>query len=404
MSTTVFKYRARTLTGGEIKEGIIQGSDADDARRQLVRSRLIPEWVKEAPQAPKAKRGKYKAKIKSVTLFSRQFATLIDAGIPLVQALEISSELTDDKGLRKAIDQVSVDVQSGASLADAMRAHPRAFPSIFVNMVDAGEQGGVLDTILDRLAEYLEKQQALQEKMRSAMIYPMIILAVALLSAGIMLTFVVPTFEEMFASGGLTLPYATQVLINVSDFMVAHWIKILAGIAGTVFLIKQAYQTPAGKDFFDAVMLRIPILGDLILKTAVARFTQSMASLLQSGVNLIDALIAAAATAGNNVIEDAILSARQAIESGQGVSAPLENTGMMPKLVPKMVRVGEQTGSLDEMFSKVAVFFQGEVETAADRLMKAMEPALICVVGVILGSMVVALYLPIFTALTSVGA
>ncbi len=399
---TAFKYRARTLTGSEVKEGIIQGINIDDARRQLVRSRLIPEWVKPVEQQIRVRKS-YRSKIRAVTLFARQFSTLIDAGIPLIQALEVAGDLTDDKGLKKAIEQVSVDVQSGMTLAEAMRLYPRAFPSIFVNMVQAGEQGGVLDTVLERLAVYLEKNQALAEKMRSAMVYPVIILLVAILSAATMLTFVVPTFEEMFASGGLTLPYPTQVLINISNFLQAQWIKLLGGGVAGFFLLRQFRETPAGREFFDSLALRLPILGDLVKKTAVARFTQSMASLLASGVNLIDALVASASTAGNVIVERAILTARQPIESGQGISGPLENTGIMPDLVPKMVRVGEQTGNLDEMFSKVARFYETEVETAADRLMKALEPMLITVVGVILGSMVVALYLPIFEALTSVG-
>lgn len=398
---TAWKYRARAVAGSEVKEGVLQGISAADVRRQLVRMKLIPEFVKPAP--PPTVRARHRAKISAVTLFARQFATLVEAGIPLIQALEVSEELADDKGLKKSLAQISIDVQSGMSLAEAMRLHPRVFPSIFVNMVQAGEQGGVLDTILERLAIYLEKNQALIEKMRSAMIYPVIILMVALLSAGIMLTFVVPTFEEMFASGGLALPYPTQLLINLSDFMQAHWLKIVIGGGAGFFGARRFYETEAGRDIGDAMMLRIPILGDLVRKTAVARFTQSMASLLTSGVNLIDALIAAASTAGNTKIEKAILTARRPIEAGQGVAGPLEDTGMMPSLVPKMVRVGEQTGNLDEMFEKVAIFFEGEVETSADRLMKALEPMLICVVGVILGGMVVALYLPIFSALSTLG-
>ncbi len=405
MSTivTAWKYKARSLNGGEIREGIIQGIDAEDARRQLVRSKLIPEWVKPAPQVATETRKSYKATPQALTVFARQFATLIDAGIPLIQALDLASELSEDKGLRKALEQVSADVQQGQTLAQAMRMQPRAFPIIFVNMVEAGEHGGVLDTILNRLADYLEKNQALIQKMRSAMIYPLIILSVAILSSGVMLVFVVPTFEEMFSSAGMTLPYPTQVLINLSDGLQANWGKILAGIFGGSFLLRSAYRTESGRAFFDNVALRLPIIGDMLRKTAVARFTQSMASLLQAGVSLIDALISSASTAGNATITNGLLKTRGPIEAGQGISGPLEATGLLPSLVPKMVRVGEQTGQLDVMFQKVATFFEGEVDTAVDRLMKAMEPALICVIGVILGGMVIALYLPIFSALETMG-
>lgn len=404
MSTTlsIFRYRARTLTGGEIKEGVIRGLTIDDAKRQLIRNRLIPEWVKEAEQQKSKTRGSYKAKTKSVCLFARQFATLIDAGIPLIQALDLAADLSDDKGLKRALEAVSADVQSGMTLAQAMRLHRKVFPTIFVNMVEAGEQGGILDTILNRLAIFLEKNQALQEKMRSAMIYPSIVLAVAFLSAGVMLIFVVPTFEQMFSESGMILPYPTQVLINLSEFLQAHWWKVGLGVFGVITAIKQFYQTTSGHEIIDGILLKVPVMGDLILKTGIARFSQSMASLLSAGVNLIDALVAGAGTAGNVVLQNAILSSRQAIEAGQGISGPLEETGIMPRLVPKMVRVGEQTGNLDEMFEKVSVFFEGEVEVAADRLMKAMEPAMISVVGVILGGMVIALYLPIFESLSTI--
>jgi type IV pilus assembly protein PilC len=234
------------------------------------------------------------------------------------------------------------------------------------------------------------------------MVYPMIILIVALLSAVVMLTFVVPTFETMFASGGMTLPYPTQLLLNLSAFVQAKWMWLLGGTFGGVFLISNFYRTPTGRELGDRILLRIPVLGDLIHKTAIARFSQSMASLLTAGSNLIDALEAAAATTDNVVIEKALLSTRPAIEAGEGISKPLSQSGVVPNLVSRMVDVGETTGRLDDMFEKVSIFYEGEVDTAVTRLMKAMEPALIVVVGVILGGMVMALYLPIFTAMTTV--
>ncbi len=397
-------YRAHTVEGN-VREGAIQALTAEDATRSLVKSRLIPEWVKPAPKLSSG--GGFslgrRAKPISLVLFSRQFATLIDAAVPLVHSLEICQDLTEDRRLSKALGQVIIDVQAGRSLADAMKEHPYCFSDIFVNMVEAGEQGGVLDSIMARLATYLEKSQALVSKVKTALVYPAIIFFVAIASAAVMLTFVVPAFEKMFSSGGLTLPYPTQVLVNMSEFLQANWLMLLVVIVGGFIVLQRLYRTDPGRLFFDNLFLRIPVLGDLIRKAAVARFSQSMASLLNSGANLIDAIIASAGTSGNVVIEKGLLRTRAAIEAGQGISGPLANSGMMPRLVSRMVEVGEQTGRLDDMFEKVAIFYEGEVDTAVDRLMKALEPALIVVVGVILGGMVVALYLPIFEALTTVG-
>lgn len=369
--------------------------------RSLVRGKLIPEWVKPARAEP-FRLGR-RAKPKSLVLFTRQFATMIDAAMPLMQSLEVAEELTDDKALRKALGQVSIDVQQGLSLADALRRHPKVFTEIFVNMVEAGEQGGVLEKVLERLAAYLEKAHLLAARVKGAMIYPTIILVVAIASAGVMLTFVVPTFQEMFAAGGIALPYPTQVLVNLSEFLRGNWLALLVGTALSAVGLRQAYGTQPGRAVGDAISLKLPVLGDLIRKTAVARFCQSMGSLLSSGLNFIDAFVASAGTTGNVVIENAILSCRHAIEGGQGISEPLAASGQMPNLVSRMIQVGEATGRLDEMFDKVAGFYEDEVETATEALMKALEPAFILIVGVILGGMVVALYLPIFTALTTVG-
>jgi len=397
-------YRARTIDG-QIREGILQAFNEAEAARQLVKQKMIPEFVRPAPKEGGVTGNlsfRRSAKPMSMVFFARQFATLVDAAVPLVQSIEILQELTDDKVLKKALNQVAVDVQSGMTLAAAMKEHPNVFSDIFVSMVQAGEQGGMLDTILARLATYLEKAQEIVGKVKTAMVYPVIILVVALLSAGVMLTFVVPTFQTMFESSGLTLPYPTQVLINISEFVQSKWYILLGIIFGGAFLVRNLNKTPAGREFFDRLLLRIPVLGDLLHKTAIARFSQSMASLLAAGSNLIDALQASAATTNNVVIEKTLLSTRAAIEAGEGISKPLSETKIVPNLVSRMVDVGETTGRLDDMFEKVAIFYEGEVDQAVTRLMKAMEPALICVVGVILGGMVVALYLPIFEAMTSV--
>ncbi|MEE8490854.1 MAG: type II secretion system F family protein [Acidimicrobiia bacterium] len=394
-----FNYRARTFDGG-IQEGVIQAATADEAMRILVRDKLIPESVKPAVENQSFRLTR-RPRPKSVVLFARQFATLVDAAVPLVESLEVAAELSEDRNLRRALEQVSADVQSGLSLADAMRRHPKAFTNIFVNMVEAGEQAGVLEKVLDRLAVYLEKSQLLASRIKGAMIYPCIILAVAIISAGVMLTFVVPSFEELFAAGGLELPYPTQVMINLSDFLRARWLSLLVATILTILVLRHAYGTKTGRAIADALALKLPVLGDLIRKSAVARFSQSMSSLLSAGLNFIDAFVASAGTTGNTVIQNAILRSRPAIEGGGGIAEALAASGQMPNLVHKMVSVGEATGRLDDMFDKVAGFYEDEIETATEALVKALEPMFILVVGVILGGMVVALYLPIFEAMTS---
>ncbi len=397
-----FAYRAHTIDG-KIREGVIEALSIDEATRTLVKRRLVPEEVK---PLSKAKGGGFQfarqAKNASLVLFARQFATLIDAAVPLLHSLEICQDLTEDRVLRKALDQVIVDVQAGKALADSMREQPQAFNDIFVNMVEAGEQGGVLDSILERLATYLEKSQALVSKVKTAMVYPAVILFVAVAALGVMLGFVVPTFVKMFESSNMTLPYPTQVLVNMSEFLQAYWMWLVLGTVGGLIFLKHAYGTKSGRLAIDRILLRVPVLGNLLRKTAIARFAQSMSSLLVSGANLIDAIISSAATAGNLVIERALLKTRHAIEAGQGISGPLADSGVMPRLVSRMVEVGEQTGRLDDMFAKVAIFYEGEVDTAVERLMKALEPALIVIVGFILGGIVIALYMPIFESLSTI--
>lgn len=397
-----FAYRAHTIDG-QIREGVIEAISIDEATRTLVKRRLVPEEIK---PLSKAKGGGFqfsrRAKNASLVLFARQFATLIDAAVPMLHSLEICQDLTEDRVLSKALDQVIVDVQAGKSLAESMREQPQAFNDIFVNMVEAGEQGGVLDSILARLATYLEKSQAIVAKVKTAMVYPAVILFVAVAALGVMLGFVVPTFVKMFESSNMTLPYPTQVLVNMSEFLQAYWLWLILGTLAAMVFLKHAYGTKSGRLAIDRLLLHVPVLGNLLRKTAIARFAQSMSSLLVSGANLIDAIISSAATAGNLVIERALLKTRHAIEAGQGISKPLADSGVMPRLVSRMVEVGEQTGRLDDMFEKVATFYEGEVDTAVERLMKALEPALIVIVGFILGGIVVALYMPIFEALTTV--
>ncbi|MGH7544931.1 MAG: type II secretion system F family protein, partial [Gemmatimonadota bacterium] len=387
-----WKYRARTHDG-DIRMGVVQAITEHEAMQTLVRDKLIPEWVKPAP-TDEHFRLRRRANSKALSIFARQFATLIDAGVPLVFSLEILEELTDDKSLKTALGRARADVQKGLTLADAMRRHPRVFSEIFVNMVDAGEQAGVLDTILLRLAAHLEKSQATVSRVQTALVYPVIIVIVSLLAVAVLLTFVVPTFQQMFAAASLSLPYPTLVLVRSSEFLREHWLYLIVGGLLLVLFVRQLYETRVGRRLFDGLLLRLPLFGGLTRKAAIARFSRTLASLFGAGVNVLDALEVTARTTGNVVIESGIIRSRNAIAAGQGISGPLEATGVVPKLVARMVRVGEETGQLDSMLEKVADFYDREVDSAVEALLKAMEPAFVVVLGIVLGGMIVAMYLP----------
>ena len=395
-----WKYRARTPEG-EVRMGVVQALSVEDAMQALVRAKLIPEWVKPA-RRDEHFRLRRRANTKALAIFARQFATLIDAGVPLVLSLEVVEDLTDDRTLKAALAQVRADVQKGFTLADAMRRHPRVFSEIFVNMVDAGEQGGVLDEILRRLATHLEKSQAVASRVRTALVYPAIVLGVTALAIGILLTFVVPTFETMFAVAGLSLPYPTLVLVRASEFVHTYGLFLVVGLLLVILLVRQVYDTGLGRRFLDGLVLRVPVFGGLVRKSAVARFARTLSSLFSAGVNVLDAIEASARTTGNAVLERRIVQAKDAIAAGHGLSAPLAATGVLPSLLARMVRVGEETGRLDHMLEKVADFYETEVDAAVQGLLKAMEPAFVVVLGIGLGAIVVAMYLPIFDALTTV--
>ncbi len=396
-----FKYRARTHDG-EVRMGVVQALTAEEAMQTLVRGRLIPEWVKPAP-ADQHFRLRRRANSKALAIFARQFATLIDAGVPLVLSLQVSAELTEDKALKAALQTVEADVQRGFTLADAMRRHPKVFSEIFVNMVDAGEQGGVLDTILLRVATHLEKGQAIASRVQAALVYPAVIVVVTAIAVGILLAFVVPTFEQMFAAANLSLPYATQLLIGASHFLLNNWLYVVLGLLVAVLVGRNVYETRFGRRFADGLLLRLPLLGEVVRKAGVARFARTMSSLFAAGVNVLDCLEVTARTSGNVVIERGILQSRDAIAAGQGISGPLAASGVLPSLVARMVRVGEETGRLDAMLEKVADFYDTEVDSAVEVTLKVLEPAFVAVLGLGLGAIVVAMYLPIFDALTVVG-
>ncbi len=327
---------------------------------------------------------------------------MINSGLPLVQSLDILAEQTENAALRKTIQEVLYDVESGHTLADAMGKHPKIFTDLFVNMVAAGEAGGILDTILLRLATFLEKNDALLRKIKGAMIYPSVIMTVAASAIVILLVFVIPTFQSMFASAGIPLPLPTRIVIGMSAFLQAYWWACAAGVIAIVVGVRQFYHTDAGELLIDKLLLSFPILGDMQRKAAVARFTRTLGTLVSSGVSILEGLEITAKTAGNRVIHDAVMGSRASIAGGETIAGPLKESGVFPPMVVQMINVGEQTGGLDEMLTKIADFYDEEVDAAVEALLSAMEPIMIVVLGVVVGGMIVAMYLPIFDMINAV--
>jgi type IV pilus assembly protein PilC len=396
-----FSYSARPATGGEMQTGELDLPTKEDVLAHLHRQKLIPVSVREKPREIKITFGSGVG-MRDIVIFTRQFATMINSGLPLVQSLDILAEQTENQALRKTISDVLYDVESGHTLADAMGKHPKVFTDLYVNMVAAGEAGGLLDTILLRLATFLEKNDALIRKIKGAMIYPAVIFSVAGGAVIILLVFVIPTFQQMFESAGIPLPLPTQIVIGMSAFLQAYWWACGAGAIGAVVGIRQYYKTDPGQLMIDRFMLALPILGDLQRKAAVARFTRTLGTLVSSGVSILEGLEITAKTAGNRVISDAIMASRASIAGGDTISAPLQKSQVFPPMVISMIAVGEQTGGLDEMLSKIADFYDEEVDAAVGGLLALMEPMMIVFLGVVVGGMVVAMYLPIFDMINAV--
>ncbi|HUG02341.1 MAG TPA: type II secretion system F family protein [Longimicrobiales bacterium] len=398
-----FSYAARTL-GGELTNGEIDLRSRDDVVGYLRKQKLIPVKVEEKKKSLGQIEIKFGTGIKTrdIVIFTRQFATMINAGLPLVQSLDILAKQTENKYLAEVIAGVLHEVESGNTLADSMRNHPKVFTDLFVNMVAAGEAGGILDVILLRLATFLEKADALKRKIKGAMIYPGVILGVAISAVAILLIFVIPTFQTMFEAAGVPLPMPTQIVIGMSAFLQAYWWAVLLGIAATVVMIRTSYKTDSGELAIDRFLLRMPILGNLLRKGAVARFTRTLGTLVASGVSILDGLEITARTAGNRVIHDAVMRSRTSIAGGETIAEPLRQSAVFPPMVIQMINVGEQTGGLDEMLTKIADFYDEEVDAAVEALLSAMEPIMIVVLGTVVGGMIVAMYLPIFDMINAV--
>ncbi|HET9150491.1 MAG TPA: type II secretion system F family protein [Gemmatimonadales bacterium] len=396
----LYEYTARNSTG-QIQKGQLEAQSPEEVNAHLRKNRMMLVSVRQAPKAIRLG-GKARIKTRDIVIFTRQFATMINAGLPLVQSLTILAQQTENKALKEVTKAVVYDVESGNTLADAFAKHPKAFSDLYVNMVAAGEAGGILDTILLRLATFLEKSDALIRKVKSAMIYPGVILTVAAAAVATLLIFVIPTFQSMFASVNMELPLPTRIVIGLSQLLINYWWAILAAIGLTIFGIKRYYATPVGRKNIDSMMLRAPVLGDLLRKSAVSRFTRTLGTLISSGVSILDGLEITAKTAGNRVIHDAVMESRASIAGGETIAAPLEKSQVFPPMVISMISVGEQTGGLDEMLSKIADFYDEEVDVAVGALLSLMEPVMIVVLGVIVGGMVVAMYLPIFDMMNAI--
>jgi type IV pilus assembly protein PilC len=400
MPTFAFSGRTRggeTITG----ERVADTADAVVAalrREQVLVTRIAPAREKAGASAAAAKKGKLGKKVnpKNLAVFVRQFSVMIDAGLPLVQCLEILGNQEEDKNFAETILATRSDVESGASLADAMKKHPKTFDPLFTNMIAAGEAGGILDTILKRLATYIEKAVKLKGQVKSAMVYPVAVIVIAVVVVGVILWKVSPTFAALFAGLGAQLPLPTRVVIALSDFLVNFMPFIIIGIGAIAYAFKAYYGTVSGKHQIDAITLKLPVLGLLMRKIAVARFCRTLSTLLSSGVPILDGLDITARTSGNSVIEEAVLQTRKSIERGETISAPLRETAVFPAMVTQMIAVGETTGALDTMLAKIADFYEEEVDTAVAGLLTLLEPIMIAFLGGVVGGIVIAMYLPIF--------
>jgi len=398
-----FAYSGRTRAGQTVTgERIADTMDAAVAalrREQILVTRINP--TKDKPEEKgkkKEKTGKIGKKVaaKNLAVFTRQFSVMIDAGLPLVQCLDILGSQEDDKNFSAVILQTRTDVEGGASLADAMRRHPKTFDPLFTNMIAAGEAGGILDTILKRLATYIEKAVKLTGQVKSAMIYPVAVIVIAGGVVGVILWKVIPTFANLFSGLGAELPLPTRIVIAMSNGLVSYFPIIAIALGALAYGFNRYYATDGGRHVVDRLILKAPVLGDIMRKISVARFCRTLATLISSGVPILDGLEITARTSGNVIIEDAIMSTRRSIERGETISAPLRETNVFPSMVVQMIGVGEATGALDTMLAKIADFYEEEVDAAVAGLLTLLEPIMIAFLGVIVGGIVIAMYLPIF--------
>ncbi|OGP15214.1 MAG: pilus assembly protein PilC [Deltaproteobacteria bacterium GWA2_55_10] len=394
-----FVYTGKTL-GGEARKGELEAASLAAATAALRRQQILPSSV-----TPKKAGLSFEIKIpglgkgiktKDIVIFSRQFATMIDAGLPLVQCLDILASQQENAEFKRVLLDVKSSVEGGSTFADALRKHPKVFDDLYVNLIAAGEVGGILDTILNRLSGFLEKSEKLKGKIKSAMTYPAAVIVIAVLIVSGLLIWVVPIFQDMFSSMGQALPAPTQLVVAMSNALKSSWYIIIAVLVAAGVGLNRAYKTPWGRRIMDKAALKAPVLGDLIRKTAVARFTRTLGTMLSSGVPILEALEIVSKTAGNVIIEEAVMKARTSLSQGKTLAEPLLETKVFPGMVTQMIAVGESTGALDTMLTKIADFYEEEVDQAVEALTSLIEPMLMAFLGVAVGGLVIALYLPIF--------
>jgi type IV pilus assembly protein PilC len=390
---SVFVWEGK-LANGSIRKGELEAADKAAAAMLLKRQRIVPTKLKTKPKniALFDKR----IKTKELVVFTRQFSTMISAGLPLVQCLEILSSQQPNPTLKKVLAQIKQDVEGGSTFADALSKHPKVFDSLFVNLVSAGEIGGVLDTVLIRLAVYMEKNEHLKNKIKSAMTYPIIVLCVAFGVVAVLMIFVIPTFQDLFIQFGSALPGPTQFVVDLSRVFRSYWYVMIGLIFLFIIGFRQLRKNKTGRFYTDKLALRLPVFGPLLKKVAVAKFTRTLGTMISSGVPIMDGLDITSKTAGNVIVENAIRAVRSAISEGKSMSEPLEQTGIFPGMVVQMISVGEATGAMDQMLAKIADFYDDEVDVAVEALTSALEPMLMVFLGGIIGFVVVAMYLPIF--------
>jgi type IV pilus assembly protein PilC len=401
MPSFVWKGRTRA---GQPQEGQLLADSRDAAvavlRRQQIQVTNIREKGREIKLMPRLPQ---RISSKRVAIFTRQFSVMLDAGLPLVQCLEILGDQEENRAFQAMIKQVRTDVESGGSLADSMKKHPKVFDDLYVNMVAAGEAGGILDVILQRLSTYIEKVVKLKSQVKSALIYPVTIIVIAAGVVFIILWKVIPVFAALFAGLGGEMPFLTRMVIGSSNFVARYILFIIPALIAAGVAISRYHKTYRGRRVIDGALLKIPVIGMLLRKIAVARFCRTLATLTSSGVPILDGLEITAKTAGNAIIEDAVMAVRKAVEEGKTLSEPLGDTKVFPPMVVQMINVGEQTGALDQMLSKIADFYEEEVDTAVAGLMKLLEPIMITILGVVIGTIVAAMYLPLYSVLSKIG-
>jgi type IV pilus assembly protein PilC len=400
MPTFEWKGRGRN---GQDQTGVLVADSKDAVIAAMRRQQVVVTAVKEKGKEIAVPKFGGKVPPQLIAIFTRQFSVMIDAGLPLVQCIEILGSQQENKAFKRALIAIRQDVESGSNLADAMRKHPKIFNDLFTNMVAAGEAGGILDTILQRLAQYIEKAVKLNSQVKSAMIYPISVISIAVIVVMVILWKVIPVFASLFAGLGAELPMPTVIVIHLSNFIADFWWLMLIVGFGTSYALRRYHETYKGKRVLDGLMLKAPIVGLLMRKIAVARFCRTLATLTSSGVPILDGLSITAKTAGNAIVEDAIMATRKSVEEGKTISEPLGDTDVFPSMVVQMIAVGEQTGALDTMLSKIADFYEDEVDTAVAGLMKLLEPVLIAFLGVAIGGIVIAMYMPMFALIGQVG-